>query len=187
MTDDAAHPEPSLPPSEPGAEALLGRAAEVIRASRPMPLSNSVMVGRDEILGLLTAAIDRLPEELRSARWLLKERDEFLADARAEGDLIIREASGRAEQLVQRTEVNRAAEERARRIVQEAEADARRLRHEAEDWCDQRLASFEIALSRTAQTLQDARARLQIQAAPPAAPAAPPVDDEDAFFDQDTT
>ena len=54
-----------------------------------MPLSASVMINHDEVLDLLDEAIDRLPEELRAARWLLKEREEFLAKVQREADDIL--------------------------------------------------------------------------------------------------
>ena len=47
-----------------------------------MPLSASVMINKEEVLDLLGEAIERLPDELRAARWLLKEREEFLAKVR---------------------------------------------------------------------------------------------------------
>jgi len=62
---------------------------------------------------------------------------------------------------VQRTEVVKAAEQRAYDIVDAAQADARRLRHEVEDFCDQKLASFEIVLERTAKLVGAGRAKLQ--------------------------
>ena len=92
-----------------------------------MPLSASVMINRDEVLELLDEAIERLPDELRAARWLLKEREEFLAKVRREGDEILDQARARAERMVQRTEVVKATEARARKIVEAAEAEARRL------------------------------------------------------------
>ena len=57
-----------------------------------------VMVNRDELLVLLEDAVAGLPEELRQARWLLKEREEFLAKARREAEDIIDagRAAGRA-------------------------------------------------------------------------------------------
>ena len=70
----------------PEVEQLLKRAADLIASARPMPLSASVMINKDEVLDLLGEAIDRLPEELRAARWLLKEREEFLAKVQREGD-----------------------------------------------------------------------------------------------------
>ena len=126
-----------------------------------MPLSSSVMINKDEVLELLDEALDRLPEELRAARWLLKEREEFLAKIRREGDDILEQARARAERMVQRTEVVKAAEQRARQIVERAEAEARRMRHEGEDYCDQKLASFEIVLERTLKMVAAGRAKLQ--------------------------
>lgn len=190
-------PEGSRPDQEYLAEQLLRRVADVIGQARPMPLSTSVMVNKDEVLELLNEGIERLPEEMRAARWLLKERDEFLAGVRREGEEILEQARTRAGAMVQRTEVVKAAELRARQIVEKAESDARAMRHEVEDFCDQRLASFEIVLERTARTVAEGRAKLQGSArlagpgltGEPTAEAGPEDESEGAegpgFFDQD--
>lgn len=148
------------PLAGPESDAMLRRAADMIASGRVMPLSSSVMVNRDEVLDLLGQAIDQLPDELRQARWLLKERDDFLARVQGEGDEILDAASAKAESMVQRTEVVKAAEQRAKRIVEQAEDDARRLRHESEDFCDQRLAQFEIVLDRTMKMVHAGREKL---------------------------
>ena len=167
------------------AEELLRRVAELVGAARPMPLSASAMINKDEVLDILEEAIERLPDELREARWLRKERDEYLAKMRADGDEITAAARARAERMVQRAEVVKAAEHRARRIVESAEAEARRLRLECEDFCDQKLASFEIVLERTLKLVGSGREKLQATnlARPEAEPEPDPADE--AFFDQD--
>ena len=172
-------------------EALLRQVADLVGNARPMPLSASVMINRDEVLELVEEAADRLPEELRQARWLLRERDEFLVNVQRQGDDILDQARVQAERMVQRTEVVRAAQHTARRTVEEAEAEARRLRHEAEDYCDQKLAQFELVLERTMRTVQAGRARLQGTAggedhAAPEAPGADAHAPEADFFDQDS-
>jgi hypothetical protein len=170
----------------PGVDALLRRASDLISSARPMPLSASVMINKEEVLDLLGEAIERLPEELRAARWLLKEREEYLAKVRAEGDEILEAARARVERMVQRTEVVKASEQRARHIVQTAEDEARRLRHECEDFCDQRLASFEIVLERTRRMVQAGREKLQgpSLAHPEPEPETEPAETR-GFFDQD--
>ena len=163
-------------------ETILHRLADVVGNARPMPLSASVMINRDEVLELVEEALARLPDELRQARWLLKERDEFLAKVQREGDDILEAARARVERMVQRTEVVRTAEHRARQALDDAESEARRLRHEAEDFCDHKLAQFEIVLDRTLRTVQAGRSRLQATVAPEEE-----LDEngEPAFFDQD--
>jgi hypothetical protein len=143
------------------AEVLLRRVLDVITTARPMPLSSSVMINRDEVAEMLEEAMGRLPEELRAARWLLKEREDFLAKVRREGDDILDQARARAERMVQRTEVVKATDARARQVVERAEDQARRMRLECEDYCDQKLASFEIVLERTLKMVAAGRAKLQ--------------------------
>jgi F0F1-type ATP synthase membrane subunit b/b' len=179
----------------PEVEQLLDRVTDLIDQARPMPLSTSAMINKDEILDLLAEVRSRLPEELRAARWLLKEREEFLEKVKREGDEILEAARVRAERMVQRTEIVREAQQTAQRTVDEARDEARRLRHEAEDYCDQKLAAFEIVLERTTKTVQAGREKLRVTPLPSGssgelgfpgeAGAVEDLDDDEAFFDQD--
>jgi len=173
-------------------EALLQRVVDLVDAARPMPLSTSAMINRDEVLDLLGEAITRLPEELKAARWLLKEREEFLARVQGEGEEILDEARAQAGRMVERTEVAKAAEQRARKTVERAEDEARRIRHEVEDFCDQKLASFEGILDRVRLTVAEGREKLQATAArqeeeplDDVAQFRPEVDTSGGVFDQD--
>ena len=162
--DDFDLPEPERErPRLPGtdAEQMLRRLHELVASARPMPLSTSVMINRDEVLDLLDETIARLPDELRAARWLLKEREDYLAKVRREGEEILDQARSRAERMVQRTEVVKASEARARKIVDAAQAEANRLKNECEDYCDHKLASFEIVLERTLKLVGAGRDKLQ--------------------------
>ena len=178
-----------LGPDQPDSDTLLRRVVDVIGNAKSMPLSSSVMISKDEVLELLEEAINRLPDELRQARWLLREREEFLAKVQAEADDILAAARARAERMVQRTEIVREAKLVARNTVQDARDIASRLKHEAEDYCDQKLAAFEIVLERTMKTVQAGREKLRVTPLP-AAEEAPLAGAEDsgqheAFFDQD--
>jgi hypothetical protein len=173
----------------PESEALLRRVSEMIAGARPMPLSASVMINKDEVLEMLDEALERLPDELRAARWLLKEREEYLAKTRRDADDILDAARARAERMVQRTEVVKAAEMRARHTIDSADEEARRLRLECEDYCDQKLASFEIVLERTLKTVAAGRTKLQGNPLSGEVPVVTPDEDDEsaqAFFDQDT-
>lgn len=182
LDDRPAASDPA--PQPPQTEQLLRRLIDIVENARSMPMSSSVMVSRDELLDLLDEAVARLPDELRSARWLLKERDEFMAATRRDADELIAEAKTRVGRMVERTEVVKAADQRARHIVDEAEADARRLRREAEDFCDQKLASFEVVLERVTRTVAAGRHRLA--ATVEQSELAPSVERDNGFFDQES-
>jgi cell division septum initiation protein DivIVA len=182
---------------QPDAETLVRRVVEIINNARSLPLSSSVKLdNKDEVLELLGEALDRLPEELRQARWMLKEREEFLARNQRDADEILEQARVRAERMVQRTEIVREAQHTAKRTVEQARDEALRLRHEAEDYCDQKLAAFEVVLDRTMKTVQAGREKLRVTPVPPpdttdsmsGLQGLGEVDPEDgdAFFDQDS-
>ncbi len=179
MTDTEHLSDPTL-----DTEDLILQVRDHIDTARSVPMSASVMVNRDELVGLLEDAVQMLPEEIRQARWLLKEREEFLAKARREAEDIIDAGRQQAQRMVEKTEVVREANLHSRRIVDDAEKTSRDLKHEAEDYIDQKLASFEVVLERTMQAVSKGRERLQVVI--PAAEIELDDEAEDAnFFDQD--
>lgn len=174
----------STPRDAPGIDELLVELRDLIENARTVPMSASVLVNRDDVLELVDEILAALPEELRHARWLIKERDEFLVQARREADEILASARLQAERMVERTEIVREARRAAQRTIDDADAQARRLRLECEDYIDQKLAEFEVVLDRTMQAVQLGRQRLQASLEPLADggdPEAAPA----AFYDQD--
>jgi cell division septum initiation protein DivIVA len=143
-------------------EQLLRRLLDVVAGARPVPLSTSAMINKDELIGLVEEALDAFPHELKESRWLLKERDAYLAKAESEAAEVLAAAKARSARMIERSELVRGAEVRARHIVEEADAEARRLRLEVEDYCDQKLGSFEIVLERTMRLVTAGREKLQL-------------------------
>jgi hypothetical protein len=186
---DDNYPDPAQQAGHVGdAETLLRRAIDIIATAPTMPLSSSPRIDRDEIIELLEESLSRLPDELRQARWMLKERQDFVNKTRREANEMLEAARVQAERMVQRTEVVRAAESRARQVVDTAESDSRRLKLETEDFLDQRLASFEILLDKLGKTVAAGRQKLSIGNAGQHLPAPDEYDDDDqinGFFDQD--
>ena len=185
---DDEYPDPESTTGHVGdAETLLRRAIDLVANAPTMPLSSSPRVDRHELIELLDEALARLPDELRQARWMLKERQEFVNKTRREANEMLEAARVQAERMVQRTEVVRAAEARARHVVETADNDARRLKLETEDFLDQRLASFEILLDKLGRTVAAGRQKLSIGDGGHPLEAADDDDDDftKGFFDQD--
>jgi F0F1-type ATP synthase membrane subunit b/b' len=165
---------------------ILEELVGIVEGARSMPLSSSAIIGREEVLELLNAGREALPAEFQRARWVLQEREEVRARAMREADELLDEARAQAAHMVQRTEIVRQARNNADRILADAEAESRRIRHEADDYVDRKLAAFEIVLDRTIRTVQAGRDRLSVNAVDDEADELGEMDAaEDAFFDQD--
>ncbi|MCY3785171.1 MAG: hypothetical protein OXG47_00385 [bacterium] len=168
-------------------DAALADLERYVSASRSSTRSSQVRLDRDHVLELIRIVRARLPVALRSARWLIKERSDYLERARRDAEELIDQVKAEAARMVHRTEVVKQAEVRARKIIEGAEEQARRQRLELEDYCDEHLARFEEALVRALGNVRDGRRRLQgPSGAPGPEPPEPPGEDADGlFFDQD--
>ena len=193
LTDDIEKFDDIQIVTESDTESLIHHVIDIVKNAKSLPLSTSVRVERDEVLELLDDAVSRLPDELREARWMLKERDEFLGKVHREGDEILEAARSRAEQMVQRTEIVRESHRVAQKTVDDANEQARKMELEAEDYCDQKLAAFQIILERTQKTVGAGRDKLRVTPLPSSKHEshgffAEDHDDSsgDGFFDQDT-
>ncbi len=189
--------EESAPVAHPGGvpecASILDEVIAVVERAKSMPLSASAIISREEVLGLLDQLREALPVELVRARRLLREREELRAQAELEASELLDSARAQAAHLVQRTEVVRQARHHAERVVADAETEARRIRMEADDYVDRKLAAFEIVLDRTLRTVQAGREKLMALPEPeepgldPASGASggPANGADEALFDQD--
>jgi cell division septum initiation protein DivIVA len=102
-----------------------------------------------------------IPEEIKQARWIVKERQEMLAEAKREAERIIKEGKEQQVELVSEQEVVKLAEREADDIVDEARAREREIRLGAEDYADEILNTLEVNLMKFIAAVRRGRERLQ--------------------------
>lgn len=126
-------------------------------------MSSSAVVNRTQLLELLArleAAVDADQGAPSTGEVVGANGAPSRASRKAEADRILAEATRERDRLIGETEVFRVAKLEAERTRSAAELDATELRRDADDYVDSRLATFEIALTKTLEAVARGRARL---------------------------
>jgi cell division septum initiation protein DivIVA len=179
--------------------ARLDQLEEMVREAKSMPLSSSVLVNREELLEMIVEMKETLPEEIKRARWIVRDREELLGKARDDGERIVEKAHEEQLRMARKEEIVARATDEADRVVSEAEDRAREMRSEAEDYVDGKLAQFENSirkileasqvttksLNRTLDQVEVGRERLRGPATAAEAEFAPPPTEETQLFDEE--
>ena len=170
-TTDPADPPPG---AQPETEDILDIVDDLIvhlHEAKVMPLSSNVLVDRDAFLTKLETLRSSLPDELRAARWMVREREAFIARTNEKSREIIDRAREEADTLVSESNIVKEAVEEANILVRRAEGDARRLRLESEDEIERKLQKMEHLLMELTTQVQASRAELhQARPKPPEVP-----------------
>jgi F0F1-type ATP synthase membrane subunit b/b' len=140
---------------------LIERLDELVRNAKAVPLSEQVRLDRDEIFELLDEVRATIPEEVRQARLLVKERQQTLADAAREVERLVAEAHEEATRANGRTEIVRLAERQADELISEARWRANTLLSEVEESADGTLALLEANLDNFLAAIRRGRQRLR--------------------------
>ena len=155
------HARPARYPVAMDVLVLIDKLDDLVHNAKQVPLTDQVRVDKEEIYDLLDQMRATIPEEIKQARWIVKERQEMLAEAKREAERIVKEARERQDRLISSEEVMKAAERAAEDIIDEAQAREREIRLGAEDYADEILNTLEVNLSKFIAAVQRGRERLQ--------------------------
>lgn len=135
MTSDSDAPAPSV-------LAVLDELTKVASSARSVPMSSACMVNREQLLGLVDALRAGIPVQISQADQLRSSAQTELEVANAQAERIRDEARRDAEQIASRDAIADQARVQAKEIIRDAEAEAERLRRNADDYVVTRLSSF---------------------------------------------
>jgi len=124
---------------------LIDRLEELVGEARKLPVGGGAVISRQRLLDLIDRMRVAVPKEVYEAREIMEKRDEVLADAGGEASRLIARAQEEVETRLKKTEVVKAAEERARQILAQAQARMEELSREAEAQAAARLDDAQAA------------------------------------------
>jgi F0F1-type ATP synthase membrane subunit b/b' len=139
---------------------LIDKLDDLVHQAKAVPLTDQVRIDREEIYDILDQMRATIPEEIKQARWIVKERQEMLAEAKRETDRVLQEAREQAVREASQTEIVKLAEKQAQDIVDDARRQARETRLEMEDWADGILSTLEVNLDKFLVAVRRGRERL---------------------------
>lgn len=100
---------------------LLDRLEEMVGVSKRVPFSNRVMVEEDEFLDLVEQLRIAIPNEVKQAQRVVKDRERIIAEAQQEALRIVETARTRAEYLVSENGILNEARQRSEELLRQAE------------------------------------------------------------------
>ncbi len=136
---------------------LIEKLEETIGKSRKIPFSTNFIINENEVYDILDELKNIIPEEFKQARWIVKERENMLEEAKRQSMRILHDAEEKVEGMISESEIMKNAVKKAEEIVSIAEAKARTVRLEAEDYADEKLASLEAVLYKILSAVEKGR------------------------------
>ena len=147
---------------------LIDELDDAVNSAKAGLRGNQVKVDKERAYTILDQMRATIPEEIKQARWINKERQEMLEEAKRECERILEGAREEAAHLLDDEEIEKLAERRADRILDDARNREREIRLAAEDFADDILASLETNLERFQAAVQRGRERLGVNEQVPA-------------------
>ncbi len=152
---------------------LVDRLEESIKKGVRIPFTTIRLVDERSIRTLIDQMRISIPDEVRRAQRIGRERDKIMAEARERAEQLVREAEARAGELSGEHAIAQAAEARAAAIRQKAEREAATLRRDAQEYAFNALCQLEEELQRTLRVVENGLRRIQVEQAEETTPESP--------------
>lgn len=145
-----------------GVDELFDMLYGMIEEAKNMPLSSDkCIVERDRVLDLLDDIRAQFPVELAEAQKLLAARNDYIASAKREADLIRQQAEEKAKQMIAEDQVLNAAKQRSAEMLRQTEERTRELKKAANDYCEDALRRTEEAVAEAYNEIKNSRIRFR--------------------------
>ena len=120
-------------------------------------IAGKVLIDKDELDELIHKMRIALPEEIKEAEWVSREKEKYLGQAQEEAKRILREAEIYVERMVREDQITALAQEEAGRIIAEAKKNANHIETDAMQYANSILEQLEESLERTIRIVRKGR------------------------------
>ncbi|HHY69848.1 MAG TPA: ATPase [Bacillota bacterium] len=127
-----------------------------------LPLVGKLLVDEDEVFDMIDEIKAAIPPELEQARWLLKERERILQEARKEADQIISDAKGQIDILASESIIAKEARKQAEDLLERTQEVATEIHVGAREYADEIMERVENLLANLLEEVRQNRQELGV-------------------------
>lgn len=139
---------------------LLEFLYEELSNSSSVPLTGKRLVDVEKCLDIVSELRVTLPDDVKDAEMIVRDRDRILKEAELQAKDIQRDAEAQFERMVSESNIVTEAQRRAQDIVNSARRQANEAKMAADDYADDLLAGLEKYLKSVLDDVRDNRDEL---------------------------
>lgn len=126
-----------------------------------VPLTNKVMIDKDEILDLIDDLRGVIPKDIEEAQKIKEHENRITQKANTEARTILEQANERKAKLIDTNEITKLAQDEANAIIKDATAEANRLKLKSIDYVTSLLNKTQADLKILIETIDSNKAELK--------------------------
>lgn len=134
---------------------LLNNLKNLIEKGKPVPFSSMVMVDEKKLISIIEEIEKNFPYEFEKAKSVLKEKEEIITEARERAKKIIEGAEEDKRRLIYESEIVIKAKEEAVEIIKKAQKDAEKIKKEGEEFVKDLLSKIDNYLIRARKIIEE--------------------------------
>lgn len=125
--------------------------------------SNSLKgrLNKKDLIKSIDEIIDSVPVEMRTARWIVREQESFISQAKQESENLVNEAKIESENLIANSYVLQEAVIEANALIKQAEVETQAYRASIEDTIDQKIEDIQSKIQQMSNFLEVEKNKLR--------------------------
>jgi len=139
---------------------ILEEIEDMVEKGSRVPLTSKVLLDSESIMDCLDRIRSAIPEEVRQSKWVIKEREKILREARDEAERMLKDAKNHIDRMAAESEVTKKAQARSQEIIVQAQEISQELRAGAHVYADDVLSKLEVQLEKNLQVIREGRQQL---------------------------
>lgn len=140
---------------------LLEEFENVVDESSRIPMTGKVIIHEDVVYNYLDRLRAMLPETVREAEWVLREKERIIRDAEREAETIIETAKSKLQRIAGESEIVRLARNQSDEIIESARDAAREITQGSFSYADEVMGRLQAELEKTIQIVKQGREEIR--------------------------
>ena len=135
--------------------ALLKNLKSVVEKGKPVPFSTMIMVDEKRMISIIEEIEKAFPVEFEKARSILKEKEEIISNAKERARRIVESAEDDKKKLIQKSEIYLGAREEADKLLKEAREEAEKMKEDAKNFVRELLLKTDTFLLKARKVIDE--------------------------------
>ena len=140
---------------------LLEEFENMVEESSRIPMTGKLIINEDILYSYLDKLRATLPESIREAEWVLREKERVMEEAKNEGKAIIETANNKLQKITGESEIVKLAKSQGEEIIKNAQSVAREITQGAFTYADEVMVRLQAQLERTMVVITQGREEIR--------------------------